>query len=54
MTYEEIREQLIELNIAEEKEIDLVCHINGYNEETLNDILYARNGYRSLEQYYDA
>ena len=54
MTAKEIREQLIELNIAEDQEIDLVCNINGFNEETLNDILYARTGYRSLEQYYGA
>lgn len=41
---------LIENGIATEDEIDLVCAINGYNQETLNDILYARTGYRSLEQ----
>lgn len=37
--------------IATEEEIKLVTSINGYNETTLNDILYVRTGYRSIEQY---
>lgn len=40
--------------IATEEEIDLVTNINGYSEETLNDILYARTGYRDIEQYEEA
>ena len=40
--------------IATEDEIDLVTNINGYSEETLNDILYARTGYRDIEQYEEA
>lgn len=47
---EENIEYLIENGIATEKEISLVCDINGYNQETLNDILYARTGYRDFEQ----
>jgi hypothetical protein len=30
--------------------LQVVTSINGYSEETLNDILYATTGYRSLEQ----
>lgn len=41
---------LIENGIATEEEITLVTKINGYSQETLNDILYARTGYRSFEQ----
>ncbi len=37
--------------IATEEELKLVTSINGYNETTLNDILYVRTGYRSIEQY---
>ena len=37
--------------IATEEEIKLVTSINGYNETSLNDILYVRTGYRSIEQY---
>lgn len=40
--------------IATEEEIDLVTNINGYSEETLSDILYARTGYRDIEQYEEA
>jgi hypothetical protein len=36
--------------IATDDEIRLVTNINGYNEETLNDIIYARTGYRDYEQ----
>jgi len=46
----EIHDTLIELGIATSHEIALVTSINGTNEETYNDILYARTGYRSLEQ----
>lgn len=41
---------LIENYIATEEEITLVCNINGHTQETLEDILYARTGYRSFEQ----
>jgi hypothetical protein len=39
--------------IATEKEIMLVTKINGFSVETMNDILYARTGYRSIEQLED-
>lgn len=42
---------LVEYGIATEDEIQLVIAINGYTGKTLNDILYARTGYRSWEQY---
>lgn len=41
---------LIENYIATEEEVILVCNINGHTQETLEDILYARTGYRSFEQ----
>lgn len=44
---------LLEAGIATEDEICLVTAINGDNEETYYDILYARTGYRSFEQYLD-
>jgi len=37
-------------DIATEEELKLVTDINGYNEESLNSVLYSRTGYRSLEQ----
>lgn len=42
--------ELILRDIATEDEIQLVTSINGYTIETLNDILYVRTGYRSLDQ----
>jgi len=41
---------LIEYQVATRTEIELVCTINGYSEETLNNILYARTGLNTLEQ----
>jgi hypothetical protein len=42
---------LINDGIATEEEVRLVATINGDSVETYESILYARTGYRSLEQY---
>ena len=39
-----------EVGVSEET-LSVVTDINGYNMETLNDVLYAVTGYRSREQY---
>lgn len=44
-------DKIVEYGIATEKEINLVTSINGWNEEAMNDIIYVRTGYRSIEQY---
>lgn len=49
MSFNKMYDKLIELDIATENEIDLVCQINGNTIDTLNNILYARTGYRELE-----
>ena len=49
-TTDEIYDYLIDYGIAPEKEISLVCSINGTNEDSLNSILYSRTGYRDIEQ----
>ena len=51
MTNDEFFDFLVEYGIATEEEVRLVTSINGYNEETLNDILYVRTGKRSVEQF---
>ena len=54
MIFMELDEQfnyLIENGICTEDEMKLVTSINGYNEESVNDILYVRTGYRDIEQY---
>ena len=51
MSLNEIYDYLVSTGIATEEEIQLVTDINGWNEEALNDIVYARTGYRDMKQY---
>lgn len=44
-------EFLEENEIATTDEIDLVCNVAGYSVDTLSNILYARTGYETREQY---
>lgn len=41
---------IIDNGIATEDELQLVTDINGYSVDTLNDVLYARTGYRNIDQ----
>jgi len=49
----EVWDYIINNCIATENELKLITCINGYNENTLNDVIYARTGYRSIEQIED-
>lgn len=51
LTLDERWDILIEENICTEEELQLVTNINGYNEQTLDDVVYARVGYQTLEDY---
>ena len=51
MTKDEMWKNIVDCGIATDDELSLVTCINGYSEETLNDVVYARTGYRDLEQY---
>lgn len=42
---------LVNYEICTEEEMKLVASVNGYNEDTVNSILYVRTGYRDMEQY---
>ena len=53
MTKAEAWDYLIDNMIATEEELQLVTNINGYNMDTLEAVLYARTGYRSIEQLED-
>lgn len=44
---------IVDNNIATEDEVRLVSDINGFNEETMTDIIYARTGLCSYEQCKD-
>ena len=46
----ELWDAIVEHGIATEEELELVTAINGYNEDTLNDVIYVRTGYRNIEQ----
>ena len=45
-------QQLIDSGIATESEVELVCNINGFSMDTLNDILYAKVGCNDVEDYF--
>lgn len=49
----EVWNLLIEYGVATQEELELVTCINGYNIDTLNDIIYARTGYQNIEQIQD-
>ena len=51
MNLEEYYDYLIENLGVNEETIKCITGINGYNEETLDDILYYFTGYRDIEQY---
>ena len=41
--------KLEELGVSEQT-LEIITSINGYSEETLEDVLYAHTGYRSFDQ----
>jgi hypothetical protein len=41
---------LFDNQLASEETLKVVTSINGYNLDTLEDVLYATTGYRSLNQ----
>lgn len=43
-------DKLVDMGLFTDRELELITNINGYNIETLNDAIYSRYGYRSLEQ----
>lgn len=51
MKIEEIWDKIIDYEIATEQELDLITSINGYNLNSLNDVIYVRTGYRDIGQF---
>ena len=45
-----IWDAIIEYGIATDEELSLVTAIDGYNEDTLNSVIYVRTGCRNIEQ----
>jgi len=50
---DELEEYLIESGTATQREIHLIYDINGYSLKSLEDILFVRTGYHSLDQILD-
>ncbi len=46
----EVWNYIIDNGIATEETLQVITNINGYSEETLNDVIYCVTGYRSIEQ----
>ncbi len=53
MSVNEIWEYIVDSGIATEDELKLITDINGYSVDTLNDVIYCRTGYHSVEQLND-
>lgn len=49
MDLDEMWDRLLELGVSEQT-LQIVTSINGYNRETMTDILYAHTGYRTFKQ----
>lgn len=50
---DEVWDLLIKYGVATQEELELVTYINGYNIDTLNDVIYVRTGYQNIEQIQD-
>ena len=49
-TKEEIWDYLLECGYATEDELQLVTNINGWSVESMESVIYAKTGYRNLDQ----
>lgn len=51
MDVNEIYNYMIDYELVSEEALSIITSINGYNEDTLNDVLYCVSGYHDMEQY---
>lgn len=51
MNLEQYYDYLINYELVSEETLSIVTSLNGYNEKTLDDLLYVISGYRDIEQY---
>lgn len=51
MNLEQYYNYLIDYGLVSGETLDIITSINGYTEETLDDVLYCVSGYRDIEQY---
>ena len=51
MDLSKLWDNILSYGIATEEELQLISSINGYNETTLNDVIYVRTGYHTIDEY---
>lgn len=51
MNLEQYYSYLIDYELVSGETLEIITSINGYTEETLDDVLYCVSGYRDIEQY---
>lgn len=51
MDFENAYDYIIDMGITTQEAVDLVCDINGSSINTINDIVYVKCGYNTLQQY---
>ena len=51
MSLEQYYNYLTNYELVSSETLDIITSINGYNEKTLDDVLYCVSGYRDIEQY---
>lgn len=51
MELREYYNYLIDRHIVSGGALQLITDINGYNEQTLDDVLYCQTGYRDIKSY---
>lgn len=51
MSLEQYYNYLTNYELVSSETLDIITSINGYNEKTLDDVLYVVSGYRDIEQY---
>ena len=49
LTTDEMWSALLDMCVVSEETLNIVTAINGYNEDTLLDVLYAATGYKEFE-----
>ena len=55
MTFNEYYNYLLDSGIVKDEEtLQVLTCINGWNEQTLDDVLYCLTGYRDIEQYLES
>ena len=49
LSVDEMYNYLLDQNVVSEEALNLISAINGYNEQTMLDVIYARTGLRSFD-----